>query len=158
MVSPRAGAAYVPPRSAGKPGAQVPPLSPRTIILGQDRQSFGASNMSIFKRETKQVEQLEGEIREFVWRDMAPSGTHSEDPKIAMDYISSLLQRVSANSVQEIDETITRLDMLRDRLRDEGARVQRLIEEYASLCQGATQSTKIIAESLNLWTKVPDAP
>jgi hypothetical protein len=114
--------------------------------------------MSIFKRETKQVETLEGEIREFEPRDMAPSGTHSEDPKIAMDYISSLLQRVSANSVQEIDETITRLDMLRDRLRDEGARVQRLMEEYASLCQGVIQSTKIIAESLNLWTKVPDAP
>jgi hypothetical protein len=37
---------------------------------------------------------------------------------------------------------------LRDTLQSEAARVQREIVEYATLTQGALQSTKIIAESL----------
>ena len=32
------------------------------------------------------------------------------------------------------------------------------IVEYATLSQAALQSTKIIAESLTSWKKVPDAP
>ena len=36
--------------------------------------------------------------------------------------------------------------------------VQREIVEYATLSQAALQSTKIIAESLTGWKKVPDAP
>ena len=47
---------------------------------------------------------------------------------------------------------------LRDMLQNEGARVQREIVEYATLSQAAMQSTKIIAESLTHWKKVPDAP
>jgi hypothetical protein len=43
-------------------------------------------------------------------------------------------------------------------LQNEGARVQREIVEYATLSQAALQSTKIIAESLTGWKKVPDAP
>ena len=43
-------------------------------------------------------------------------------------------------------------------LHTEGARVQREIVEYATLSQAAMQSTKIIAESLTHWKKVPDAP
>jgi hypothetical protein len=46
---------------------------------------------------------------------------------------------------------------LRERLQDEGARVQREIVEYASLNQAAMQSTKIITESLGHWKRVPDA-
>jgi hypothetical protein len=36
--------------------------------------------------------------------------------------------------------------------------VQREITEYAHLSQSAMQSTKIIAESLSHWKKIPDAP
>jgi hypothetical protein len=43
-------------------------------------------------------------------------------------------------------------------LHKEGARVQREIVECATLSQAAMQSTKIIAESLTHWKKVPDAP
>jgi hypothetical protein len=93
-----------------------------------------------------------------VRRDVAAVRRHTDNiHTVATDNISSLLQRVSANSLQEIDEIITRLEMLRDRLRNERARVQRRIEEYASLCQAAIQSTKVIAESLNHCTRVPDA-
>ena len=94
--------------------------------------------------------EVEGEIREFVRRDVASERVASN--------ITSVLQRVSATSVKEIDKLITELESLRDRLQSEAARVQREIVEYASLTQGALQSTKIIAESLTQWRKGPGAP
>jgi len=123
----------------------------------------GDSNMGIFKRETTGVEQVEaeveGEIREFVDRDVAGLRQRPEnDGTIAADNISSLLQRVSASSVQEIDGLIRELKILRERLHNEGERVQREIAEYASLNQAAMQSTKVITEGLSHWERVPDAP
>jgi hypothetical protein len=103
--------------------------------------------------------QVEGEIREFVRRDVATLRRQPEtDSEIVASNIGSLLQRVAGTSVQEIDRLIGELQTLRDMLQNEGARVQREIVEYATLSQAAMQSTKIIAESLTHWKKVPDAP
>jgi hypothetical protein len=103
--------------------------------------------------------EVEGEIREFVRRDVATLRRQPEsDSEMIASNISSLLQRVAGTSVQEIDKLIGELQTLRDRLAEEGARVQREIVEYATLSQAAMQSTKIIAESLTHWKKVPDAP
>ena len=102
---------------------------------------------------------VEGEIREFVRRDVATLRRQPEsDSEMVASNISSLLQRVSGTSVQEIDKLIGELQTLREMLATEGARVQREIVEYATLSQAAMQSTKIIAESLTHWKKVPDAP
>ena len=119
--------------------------------------------MGIFERETTGLEQaeaeVEGEIREFVGRDAAGLRQRPEnDGTMAADNISSLLQRVSASSVQEIDGLIRELKILRERLHNEGERVQREIAEYASLNQAAMQSTKVITEGLSHWERVPDAP
>jgi len=46
----------------------------------------------------------------------------------------------------------------REELLAESARVQRQIIEYAELSQSTVQSTRIIAESLAHFNKVPDAP
>jgi hypothetical protein len=109
----------------------------------------------------KQAEsEVEGEIREFVRRDVA--GLRRQQPEndseMVASNIGSLLQRVAGTSVQEIDKLIGELQTLREMLHAEGARVQREIVEYATLSQAAMQSTKIIAESLTHWKKVPDAP
>ena len=80
------------------------------------------------------------------------------DSEMVAGNINSLLQRVAGTSVQEIDKLIGELQTLREMLANEGARVQREIVEYATLSQAAMQSTKIIAESLGHWKKVPDAP
>ena len=103
--------------------------------------------------------QVEGEIREFVRRDVATLRRQPEsDSEIVASNISTLLQRVAGTSVQEIDRLIGELQTLRDMLQNEGARVQREIVEYATLSQAAMQSTKIISESLTHWKKIPDAP
>jgi hypothetical protein len=118
--------------------------------------------MSIFKRETTELEKIdevEGQIREFVRRDVTGLRRQQRhNGEMVADNISSLLQRVSVNSVQEIDRLIDELKMLRDQLQQDSERVRREIVEYASLSQAAMQSTKIIAESLNRWRKSPDAP
>jgi hypothetical protein len=103
--------------------------------------------------------QVEGEIREFVRRDIATLRRQPEsDSEMVASNIGTLLQRVAGTSVKEIDKLIGELQTLREMLHNEGARVQREIVEYATLSQAAMQSTRIIAESLTHWKKVPDAP
>ena len=100
---------------------------------------------------------MEGEIREFVRKDVAALRRQPEtDSEMVANNISSLLQRVSGTSVQEIDRLISELQSLREMLSTEGARVQREIVEYATLSQSAMQSTKIIAESLAHWKTAAD--
>jgi len=103
--------------------------------------------------------EVEGEIREFVRREVATNPwrqPENESEQVANN-LNSVLQRVSSTSVQEIDKLITELQMLRDKLQSEAARVQREIVEYATLSQAALQSTKIIAESLIEWRKASHA-
>jgi hypothetical protein len=109
------------------------------------------------------VEQVEAEVeeesREFEGRDVAGLRQRPEnDATIVADNISSLLQRVSASSVQEIDGLVRELEILRGRLHDEGERVRREIVEYEILTQATRQSTKVITEGLSHWETVADAP
>src|SRR4029450_1448014 len=110
--------------------------------------------------ETSAETEMEGEIRDFVPRDVATSLRRQpeSDSEVVATNIGALLQRVAGTSVQEIEKLIGELQTLRDMLQTEAARVQREIVEYATLSQAAMQSTKIIAESLTQWKKVPDAP
>jgi hypothetical protein len=95
---------------------------------------------------------VEGEIREFVRRDVATlRRTPEAESEVVANNIGTLLQRVAGTSVQEIDRLIAELQTLREMLQSEGARVQREITEYAHLSQSAMQSTKIITDSLSKW-------
>src|SRR5258707_8111320 len=88
--------------------------------------------MSIFKRGS---EEIEGEIPQFVRRDVA---ARSNDDEVLAHNVGSLLQRVSVNSVQEIDRLIGDLRVLKQRLEHEGERIQREIrrsEEHTSELQ-----------------------
>jgi hypothetical protein len=117
----------------------------------------GDQNMALRKMRTAEhdqtVEEVEGEIREFARREVL---TENESELLASN-INSLLRRVTATSVQEIDKLITELESSRDMLQSEATRVQREITQYSTLSQAALQSTKIITESLTQLKKVPDA-
>jgi hypothetical protein len=104
------------------------------------------------------VEELDREIREFVRHAVVTnSGQQPEnESELVASNINSLLQRVTAASLQEIDSLITELESSRDMLQSEAARVQRAIVQYSTLSQTALQSTKIITESLTQLKKVPD--
>ena len=101
---------------------------------------------------TTAVEQVEGEIRAFVRRDVSVfRRSRPETGGDAVDNISSVIDRVSGASVTEIDRVIAELTTVRDMLRSEGERVQREIAGYASLSQAAMTSMKIIADSVQQW-------
>ena len=99
------------------------------------------------------AEQVEGEIRAFVRRDVSvfrrPRVENNNE--VPIDGINSLIERVAGASVAEIEHVIVELTRVRDMLRTEGERVQREITGYASLSQAAMTSMKIIADSLAHW-------
>jgi len=116
--------------------------------------------MGIIERETTglgQLEAVEGKSANGEGDVAGLLRSPENDGRIGVDYVGSLIQRVSANSVQEIDRLISYLRTLREGLHDEGERVRREIVEFATLNQAAMQSTKLIAESLS-HLKRPDAP
>ena len=100
--------------------------------------------------------EVEGEMREFVERDVKPPrrAPESEGGRVVND-INSLLQRVRGTSVQEIDRLITELQALREILQDKGVRLQREITSYGHLSQSAMETTKIIADSLREMAQQP---
>ena len=100
---------------------------------------------------------FEGEIREFIRKDIAPTRRIStESSEFAVNSVNSLVQRVAGTSLQEIDNLVVELQKLRDFLVSEGERVQREIAEYVALGQTARQWTNIVTKSLRHW-KEPDA-
>jgi hypothetical protein len=121
--------------------------------------------MGVFKSreiddgETKTADvEVEGEIRDFVRRDVASLRRPDNESEVVANNIGTLLSRIAGSSVQEIDRLIGELQRVRDLLQNEGARVQREIVEFATLSQAAMQSTKVISDSLTTWKRVPDAP
>jgi hypothetical protein len=96
---------------------------------------------------------VEGEIREFVRRDVATLRRTPTDPSsdLMANKVNSLVQRVSTTSTQEIDRLIAELQSLRSFLLTEGERVQHEISGYAHLSQSALASAKVIAEGLAQW-------
>ncbi|HMF23091.1 MAG TPA: hypothetical protein VKG24_13325 [Pseudolabrys sp.] len=103
---------------------------------------------------------VEGEIREFVRRDVAflRRQRNSAEPvaEPVADNLNGLIRRVSGASMEEIDRVILELQSVRDMLRNEGERVGREIAGYASLSHAAMTAMKVIADSLNQWKTAPN--
>ncbi|MEI8150080.1 MAG: hypothetical protein WCG92_00580 [Hyphomicrobiales bacterium] len=107
---------------------------------------------------TAAVEQVEGEIRAFVRRDVSVFRRRQAESNDAVGSVNSVIERVSGASVVEIERVMAELTIVRDMLRSEGERVQREISGYASLSQAAMTSMKIIGDSLVQWkTQSPQA-
>ena len=71
---------------------------------------------------------------------------------------SSLISRISSQSVHEIDHLIEGLQGLRKKLDDDGDRIQRDIGEYSTFSQSVVDLTKIVSESMTFIDKPPKAP
>ena len=80
-----------------------------------------------------------------------PKAAPNHDNGLAASNIGSMLQHVSETSVQEIEKLIAELQILRDMLQKEAARVQREIVGYAALIQNARRSMGTISEILSSW-------
>lgn len=108
---------------------------------------------------------FEGEIREFVRRDVAflrrqqrsDVEAGAQEPPVA-ENLNALIRRVSGASMDEIDRVISELQGVRDMLRAEGDRVSREIAGYASLSHAAMTAMKVIGDSLTQWKSAPGKP
>jgi hypothetical protein len=100
------------------------------------------------------VASFEGEIREFIRRDVTPVRRARPEPQPGespTEQMNALVQRVAGASMQEIDRVILELQGIRDMVRGEGERVSRDIAGYASLSHAALTSMRVIADSLAQW-------
>jgi hypothetical protein len=85
-------------------------------------------------------------VRELTPQDFAP---RRRSPQSDLSgHVQTLMQRVTDNPLQQIDDLIAGLRRRREQLLSESARVQREVLEYAKLNQTTMQSNKIITESL----------
>ncbi len=103
---------------------------------------------------------VEGEIREFVRRDVALLRRQRNDVdggETVSNDLNSLIRRVSGASMEEIDRVILELQGVRDMLRNEGERVCREIAGYASLSHAAMTAMKVVGDSLKQWKEGPSA-
>jgi hypothetical protein len=104
---------------------------------------------------------FEGEIREFVRRDVAflrRARPDAEQPATepVVDNLNVLIRRVSGASMEEIDRVILELQSVREMLRSEGERVGREIAGYASLSHAAMTAMRVIGDSLTQWKSAPN--
>jgi hypothetical protein len=103
---------------------------------------------------------VEGEIREFVRRDVSflhPRRSEvdaANDP--AAENLNAVVRRVAGDSMKEIDRVIRELESVRDMMRNEGERVSREIAGYASLSHAAVTAMKVIADSIHQWKDASD--
>ena len=140
--------------------------------LGADRtmpekpgpEAYAPNRKSPERTEAEQqaaVTAFEGEIREFVRRDVAYLRRHRSDgeqpaAEPVLDNLNVLIRRVSGASMEEIDRVILELQGVREMLRSEGERVGREIAGYASLSHAAMTAMKVIGDSLTQWKSAPN--
>ena len=105
------------------------------------------------------VTAFEGEIREFVRRDVAIPRRQRSAPETAAnpaaENLNALIRRVAGASMDEIDRVILELQGVRAMLRSEGERVSRELAGYASLNHASMTAMKVIGDSLKQWMDAP---
>lgn len=106
----------------------------------------------------QQDQSFEGQIREFVRRDVTPV-RRARPPESAptavadqsAEHMAALMQRVSGAAMEEIDRVILELQGVRELLQREGERVNREVAGFSSLSHASITSMKVIADSLAQW-------
>src|SRR5262245_50961883 len=81
-----------------------------------------------------------------------------EDDQMPTENLSELLGRVSENSTSQIDDLVGDFGRLREKLRTDGERIQRELEEYKSLSERVMQLTKTISEGVEKVRASVDRP
>ena len=78
-----------------------------------------------------------------------------EAPAESAEQLNEIIRHIATDSVENIDRVIFDLKSVRDVLRDEGVRISREVNDYASLNQAAAAAMKVIAENLEQWKERP---
>jgi hypothetical protein len=90
--------------------------------------------------------EFEGNVRTMVWA--GASARQAVESQRSAGDLAAMLREVSRGSVDEIDQLIGELQMLRRKLQAEGERIERDIRQHAELSEQATKLTKIIFDGV----------
>jgi hypothetical protein len=94
---------------------------------------------------------LEGEIKEFIRRDVTFLRRPQPEAGGEAQNVNSLIQRVAGTSMNEIEQLIAQLHDMRDFLQIEGERIQREIAGYAQLSQTARTHIETLSDHMAQW-------
>lgn len=115
-----------------------------TIEEAEIREAQGRDNpVREFVRRDQTREQAREPAREPAWPRSRPDTADA-----AVTSANTLIDRVAGASVVEIERAIRELELMRERIKTEGDRVQREISHYANLSQSAMVSLRTINDSL----------
>src|SRR5262249_19676017 len=89
---------------------------------------------------------------------LRPARAAESDGQMPTENLSDLLGQVSESSMGGSDSLIGDFERLRGKLRTDGERIQREIEEYAALSQQVMLVTKTISESVEKVRASADRP
>jgi hypothetical protein len=104
-----------------------------------------SANKSVQRRDTPPVE---GEIRDLVRQEALRQETEEESEGTA-NGVGNAIKRIAGTSVTEIDRLIAELTQVRDRLENEGKRVESEIAAFAQLGHVAVNSIREISQTLS---------
>jgi hypothetical protein len=117
------------------------------ITLPQEEVFNGGNTMDGMQSDksapTKVMKAVENEKRDLA----RPNGPHMAD---AVGLCSDVLQ-AGAKSIGEIERLMAELHAAREYLKSEGERIRRDAARYAHLTQSASNSVKMISESMEKW-------
>jgi hypothetical protein len=83
-----------------------------------------------------------------------PSANSANEPGTeTKEKLESLVGRVLGSTLDEIDHIIAELENVRNELRNEGGRVERLLVNYIALSNATMSGMKIISDSLKVWQR-----
>jgi hypothetical protein len=107
---------------------------------------------------TASVENVEGELRAFIRRDVSLHRSRRDNGDANAD-IGSPVERMAAASIHEIERVMAELANVREVLSNEATRVQRDLNNYAATSRDAISSMKVIGDSLLKWkSQTPELP
>jgi hypothetical protein len=87
-------------------------------------------------------------------QELSPPTVPAEgEPVPGGDTFASLIQKISALSVAELERMIDELQEARSYLQAEGERIEREAIGYAALSQTALESVRIISDTVSEWRK-----
>ena len=102
---------------------------------------------------------FEGEIREFVRRDLSrlQQQMSENSPATEPESLDALIGRIGGASIEEIDRVLHALQEVRNHLCNERERLSHEIARYASLSRMSMTAMKSISDSLKQSKGVPAA-
>jgi hypothetical protein len=121
------------------------------LVIKGDQRIGGGSGMSTLKSPGLMPNQsaFEVDMRNLLRgrkaNGLAEASTESEGQSVEL---ASMISQISFRSIQEIDHLISGLQGIRQKLDDDGDRIQRQIGQYVSFSQSIVDLTKIVSDGM----------